>query len=419
MDIGRIIKDVRHSHNAKGLMSNFVSLSLLQVANYVFPLITLPYLTKVVGVENFGRIAFAQAVIVWFQAIVDYGFIYSSVRDIARCREDIKRVSVIYSNVMWARFLLTGVSFVFLVFAVLFIPVFKENGLILFFTFFTVIGHAMFPEWLFQAFERMKYVTVLNVLTKLIFTVMVFLVIKSEGDYYLQPILMSLGYVCSGLISFYIISRWGIRFLAPDISQIIDAIKRNTDLFINQIVPNLYSNLSVILLGVFHGQTANGIFDLGRKFDNVSLGFLSVISRVFFPFLSRNPKRHRIYSVLQIGLSCVIAIFLFVFAPLIIDIFFTANYRESVVVIRVLSISIIAQSLLNVYGTNYLILKGYEREMRISTLHASIVGLLIAVPCVYYFSYIGVAITIACSRSLIALLVVRRYFIVKRIDDEK
>ena len=123
----------------------------------------------------------------------------------------------------------------FLVFAVLFIPVFKENGLILFFTFFTVIGHAMFPEWLFQAFERMKYVTVLNVLTKLIFTVMVFLVIKSEGDYYLQPILMSLGYVCSGLISFYIISRWGIRFLAPDISQIIDAIKRNTDLFINQI----------------------------------------------------------------------------------------------------------------------------------------------------------------------------------------
>ena len=100
MDIGRIIKDVRHSRNAKGLMSNFVSLSLLQVANYVFPLITLPYLTKVVGVENFGRIAFAQAVIVWFQAIVDYGFIYSSVRDIARCREDIKRVSVIYSNVM-------------------------------------------------------------------------------------------------------------------------------------------------------------------------------------------------------------------------------------------------------------------------------------------------------------------------------
>lgn len=93
-------KRVKNSKESKNLIQNFFALSILQIAGYVFPLITLPYLARVIGVEKFGEIAFATAVIVYMQAIVDYGFAFSAVRDIARCRADRQAISVIYSRVM-------------------------------------------------------------------------------------------------------------------------------------------------------------------------------------------------------------------------------------------------------------------------------------------------------------------------------
>ena len=73
----------RKGKAGRTLLSNFASLTVLQVAGYVFPLITLPYLARVIGVENFGRIAFASSVIVWFQTFVDWGFNYSATREVA------------------------------------------------------------------------------------------------------------------------------------------------------------------------------------------------------------------------------------------------------------------------------------------------------------------------------------------------
>lgn len=108
------IKQLSKNHEAKKLLSNFLALSFLQVASYLFPLLTLPYLARVIGVGKFGEIAFASAVLLYFQTLVDYGFILSAVRDIARCKDNKQAVSKIYSRVMYARFLLTGVAFILL-----------------------------------------------------------------------------------------------------------------------------------------------------------------------------------------------------------------------------------------------------------------------------------------------------------------
>lgn len=202
---------IKNSKETKNLLSNFFSLSVLQVASYVFPLITLPYLAKVIGVEKFGEIAFSSAVMIYFQTLVDYGFIFSAVRDIARCKDNKQAVSEIYSRVMWARFLLTVVAFIFLVILIILVPKFYEMRLILLLSFLLVPGHAMFPEWLFQALEKMKYITIFNVLVKLFFTISIFLFVKEKSDYILQPIFTALGFIVSGILSMLIIYKWGIR----------------------------------------------------------------------------------------------------------------------------------------------------------------------------------------------------------------
>lgn len=415
--INNKIKTIVKNSNARTVFSNFIALSLLQIANYVFPLITLPYLATVLGAENFGKIAFSQAVIVWFQTLVDYGFLYSGVRDVARVRANIDEVSNIFSNIMWARFMLLALSFVLLVLLVIFVPVFRSDWLLLLLSFGIVFGHTLFPEWLFQGLEKMKYITILNVVTKLFFTVCVFIVIKRKEDYYLHPILMAFGYIISGAISLYIINKMGILLRRPRFGVMCRTIIENTDLFINQIVPNLYSNFSVILLGAFHGQAANGILDIGRKFSNIAVSILSVISRVFFPFLSRDIKKHSTFAIFQIGIATLFAGILFLFSSIIIECFFTSEYLKAIKIIRILSVSVVAQSLINVYGTNYLIVQGHERTVRNATLYASLIGFLCAFPLVYYYSYIGVAVVISLSTSLMAIFIIMSYL--KVVNNER
>lgn len=398
-------KKIIVGNNGKLLISNFFSLLFLQVAGYIFPFITLPYLAKVIGVEKFGEIAFATAIMTYCQTIVDYGFIFSAVRDISRCKEDKNMASKIYSNVMWARFLLVLISFSLLYTAIFLIPKLYEMKLILFTSFFMVIGHALFPDWMFQALEKMKYITILNLLTKLLFTILVFIVIKEESDYIYQPILTSLGFCLSGWFSLILLNKWGFKIKHPQWKSVINTIRKNTDLFINQLVPNLYNSLSSIFLGFTSGPVANGLFDAGNRFNNIASQFIAIISRVFYPYLSRNINKHQLYLKIHLGLSLCFALFLFIGAPLIIDIFFTEEFKAAITVLRIMSCSLIFLSLSNIYGTNYLIVIGKEKELRNCTLIASIIGFFVMIPLVYHFSFIGAACTIAISRGILASII--------------
>src|SRR5690554_1052065 len=125
----------KKSKDGRVLFSNFGYMMLLQIAGYVFPLITIPYLARVIGVEGFGKIAFAAAVIIWFQTVTDWGFNYTATRDVAQNRDNLEKVSEIFSNVLWAKMLLMTISFGLLLAAIAVIPYFQQNKLILLFTF--------------------------------------------------------------------------------------------------------------------------------------------------------------------------------------------------------------------------------------------------------------------------------------------
>ena len=105
-----IKKQINKSKDGKTVFANFGYLSLLQVAGYVFPLISMPYLARVIGAEGFGKIAFASAIVVWIQTISDWGFNLTATRDVAQNRDNKELVSIIFSNVLWARSILTLLS---------------------------------------------------------------------------------------------------------------------------------------------------------------------------------------------------------------------------------------------------------------------------------------------------------------------
>ena len=404
MDIKNKLNRIRQSKDGKVLVENFAYLSLLQVAGYVFPLITMPYLARVIGVEGFGKIAFASGIMVWIQTIADWGFNFTATRDVAKNRDNKKKVSEVFSNVLWARCLLMILSFAVLLVLVMFVPEFKENAAVIFVTFLMIPGHIMFPDWFFQAMERMKYITILNLLSKIVFTVAVFVFIKEKEDYILQPLFVSLGFVVSGIIAmYYILIRWQIRLSHPSFNGIKQTIKNSTDVFINNLMPNLYNSFSVILLGMWGGSVSNGKLDAGNRFVNIAQQFMAIISRVFFPFLSRRIDKHDLYVRFNIMVAACLSVLLFFGAPLLIRIFFTEEFNDSILVLRILSISILFLSLSNIYGTNYMIIAGHERKLRNVTAVSSLIGFILSFPLIYLFDFLGAAITITLTRGILGI----------------
>lgn len=400
--IKRQFNEALASKDGRTLLTNFGYLSLLQIVGYAFPLITIPYLAKTIGVDSFGKIAFASAVIVWLQTVSDWGFNYTATRDVAKNRDNIEKVSEIFSYVLWARLLLTVMSFSVLLIAIALIPEFTENRSILLVTFLLVPGHVMFPDWFFQAMERMRYITILNLLSKTVFTVAIFIFIKEKSDFILQPLFTSLGFVLSGVIAMYLIFfKWKIKLYKPKIKPVFAIIKGSTDVFINNITPNLYNSFSVLLLGFFGGNVANGKLDAGGKFVAVAQQFMLVMSRTFFPFLSRRIDKHKLYVKINLGLAAFFASVLFLAAPLIIRVFFTSEFYDSIIVLQIMAVSLFFIALSNVYGTNYMIIQGYERELRNITFVSSIIGLGLSFPLIYYFSFVGAAINITLTRGIL------------------
>ena len=128
------------------------------------------------------------------------------------------------------------------------IPKLKENADVILISFLMIPGHIMFPDWFFQAMERMKYITILNLLSKTLFTIAVFLFIKEKQDYLLQPLFTSLGFVVSGMIAMYcILVKWEVKLYFTSFKTIFRTIKSSTNVFINNIAHNLYNAFSIRL----------------------------------------------------------------------------------------------------------------------------------------------------------------------------
>lgn len=412
------IEQLKSSKDGKVVASNFGYLMLLQVAGYIFPLLTIPYLARVIGVEGFGKIAFASGVIVWLKTVSDWGFNYTATRDVASNINDPEIISEIFSQVFWARLILMFISLTLLLVAIAFIPVFNQNRDILLISFLLVPGNILFPEWFFQAMERMKYITLFSLISKTFFTILVFIFVNEKEDFLLQPLFMSLGLIVCGLFSMYIILvKWKLKLRRPDLHIIYEKIKGSSDVFINNIIPNLYNSFSIVLLGFFGGSVANGLLDAGSKFVNICQQFLTIISRVFFPLLSRKIDSHNLYAKINLSLSILAFLVLIISAPLIIQIFYTEEFSQATLVLQIMSASIIFSALISTYGTNFMIIKGYEKELRNITIISSLIGFIISFPLIYAYSFVGAAITITATRALLGTSIMYRARLIQKKEN--
>ena len=404
------IKRLTNTEDKKRLLSNFVSLSVLQGANYILPLITLPYLVRVLGPEKYGLIAFAQAFIQYFNILTDYGFNLSATREVSIYRDDKEKVSEIFSSVMIIKFGLLILSFIIMTVLVFSFGKFRQDWLIYFLTFGMVVGQVLFPVWFFQGMERMKYITYLNITARLIFTVAIFVFIHQASDYIYVPFLNFMGSLLAGALSLWIVFRnFNVNFKLPSMADIKHQLREGWYIFISTMAISLYTTSNTFILGLFTNNTIVGYYSGAEKIIKAIQGLLSPVSQAIYPHISKlasGSKEKAIKFIRKIallvgGASFILSLVVFIFADIIVKLLLGNQYQESIVVLRILAFIPFIVALTNMFGAQLLLPFNIKRLFTLSIIIPSVLHIVLLFFAASIFREIGVSIVAVFTESLI------------------
>ena len=381
----------------------------MQFVGMLLPLVTLPYILRVVGFEKYGVIALAASLIAYFQSVTDFSFKITATRDVAMFRNSPKKLNLIYSRVLTVKLVLLLFSFLVISSAVYLYPPFWENKLIFFLSMPLLLGHALFPDWFFQGIEKMKYISFLDIGIKLFFTVCIFIFIKDREDFWMYPLLHSGGYVIAGIIGQIILLRkFKLNFIWLKNTRIKHILRDNYPVFINQFIPTLYNNSTTFLLGIMGTSSMVGIYVAIKRIVDLAVRLLSVISRVFFPFLNRNHHAFATYRRLGLSISIVLVI-LIILSHKPIFWYLNIDYPDALLILSVLVTGIIGYSIYDIYGLNYFIVHRNDKLVMNNTLKVSLIGFILAFPLIYYLGILGAAINLSLARILLGFGIYYKY----------
>jgi PST family polysaccharide transporter len=330
----------------KVFLTNIFSLGTIQLVNYVLPLLTVPYLVRILKPDYFGLIAFATATISYFIMLTDYGFNLSATRQISIHRGNLKKVNEIFNATIFIQAVLLLISF-FIFSAIVFtFEKFSRNWELYYISFGMVVGHFLFPVWLFQGLEKMKYITIINVTTKITFTLLIFLVVKQQKDYLLVQVLTSLSFILSGIFSLLIAKFFfNISLFLPKKTIVLTQLKEGWFIFSSNLSISLFTTSTTFILGIFTNNASVGFYAAADKIINAIKGLNNPISQSIYPIVSKKIVENKIegialilkFAKIIISSNFLISILLFLFAKPIGDFILGVDYQISIDLLKIMA----------------------------------------------------------------------------------
>ena len=369
----------------KSLIESFLSLSALNGINILLPLITLPYLVRTIGLSKYGAYSIVYTVIQYILLVSAYGFSYTATKQVAQNRENINYIGIIFHSTIIARFIIS-------------IPVLIAGGVLSYFIYpldyvwmyiwgiGIVLGDVLNPIWIFQGFEKMRYMTYVNVVSKVFFTVFIFVFVRSIDDYIYITLWNSLGFIVAGLLSYYIsVKVFKIPFVKISKEDVCFQMKNGWSVFLSTFFMNLYRNSNIFILGFFVNDYGVGVYSAAEKVVKAVQSVTAPVSNALFPYLSSSFKgrsskdcSRQILSInKKIGVFFFfITVIFFLSTNIINQVFFNNTDQKITVLMRLMSPVIIIGSMNYVLGIAGLVNLNYNNYFLKAVTISGIVSLL-------------------------------------------
>lgn len=406
--LNALIKKIK-TKNSRILVENFISLSSVHVLNLVMPLLVLPHLVSTLKIELYGLVVLGITLTNYFLTLTDYSFSITGTRAVSSNRNSPKRLNYIYSKILFVKVFFLLISTIIYFIVVISFSSLRSNYLIFLYSYPILIGYAFNVDWFFQGMEEMKYLTIVSAASKLFFAISILFLIDSSNDYLLHPIINSLSYLITAVISNVILFKlYKIRVYRLRRQVVIDYIKLNFPIFVNQFFPTFYNNSSLFLLGLIGGPSSLGLLDSIKKITDVCVRIINIFSRVFFPYLTRKHKSFNAYCYLMIFISGMMLISILLFNRMIFS-YIGIDHNDSFSILLILSLGIVFIALYDIFGINYFIVKGMDKIVMYNTIAASLIGAILSVPAIVFFGAIGSALILTISRGFMGFGMLYKY----------
>lgn len=398
------------------VFKNYIYLLMIQGANFILPLITIPYLVRTLGINKFGIVMVAQSFAILLTIITEFGLDMSATRQVALIKNDKKKLSQYFFDVFFLKMFLVIVAFIILAFFIFYVDKFSREYLVYFFSFGMVFGQALFPAFFFRGIEEMRIITIINVLAKVIFTISVFIIIKTPGDYHYVPILNGLGFILSGCLGF-ILSLKYVSFMKPIFNEAISIAKESFSLFLSNLAVSFYTKINTLIVGIFISDSVAGVYSSMEKLVVATKSIYIPLYQALFPNIVVKDKITIVSIINKMkyymgALGAIISFLIFLFAVDILNLIYNDEMITSYYVIfQILGLIGFLSSLNMLFVSLFFpAVKAFNQRLKILSM-GGIFNIILVITLVQYYSIYGVAISATISELFILIVA---YYLYKR-----
>jgi len=395
--------NIKFNFNSK-VVENTTMLYLYTFAKIIFPLITLPYLTRVLSLNTYGMVSFVKAYMVYIQLFVDFGFILSSVKEIVRANKNNELIGLIVGQTIVAKIILSCISIVVTFFLIFMIDTLQDNILFTFLSLLVIVVSSFLLDFLFRGIEEMKIFTFSFILMKAISTLLIILLVKKDSHVLLIPVFDLLSSLVAILYTWTKIKELNILIRFESLKKSIFMIKESLTYFLSNVATTAFGAFNTLLIGMVMSNDQVAVWSVALYVISAINALYSPIVNGIYPNMIRTKSITFIKKTLFIFMPIVIigSTFLFLLSDFVIFVMAGEQYAQASLILKLLIPVLVFSFPSMILGWPTLGVIGKEKEVMFTTVITAIVqvsGLLLIV----YIGEISL-IQVAFFRSITELL---------------
>lgn len=343
---------------------------VLTVSNYIFPLLTYSYVTRILRAEGMGKVAFVQSIISYFAYIAALGINGYGMRECAKVRENKDRLSQLATELMCINFISTIIAYLALVMVITLVPKF-QNYIALFVAMSpSILLQTLGMEWLYRGMEKYTYITVRSIVFKTVAVVLTFSLIKNADDIIWYGVITTFTTTASNLLNFINAKKY-IKLKKVKREYLKRHLRPIFIFFLSSFIITIYSHFDTTMLGFIKGDQVVGIYNAGMRMNSMVLSVSTAITSVFIPrmsvyfangeqiyFQSLLLKSLRVTLVLMFPLS----VFVILNASDVLCFVCGKEFLSATLTLVILMLCVLVLSMTNLFGNQILVPKNMEKR---------------------------------------------------------
>lgn len=402
----------------KSLKFNFVMNMLLTASNFLFPLITFPYISRVLQADGVGKITFFTSIVTYFALFAQLGIPTYGIRACAKVRHDKEKLTKTVQELFFINLAMSIVAYMALLIAYLFIGKLNEEGILFLVLSSTIAFNLIGMEWLYKSLEEYFYITVRSLVFKIIGILLMFLFVHNKSDYIIYGMITIFAGSASNLLNFINIRKHITFYNLGRNYDFKQHLKPILIFFALSCATIIYTNLDTVMLGFIHGDTAVGYYSTSVRIKSILLSIVTSLGAVLLPRLSyyiQNDQRQKFLELSNKSFKFILILAFSISIYFILyskeAIFFLAGdaFQESILPMQLVLPTVIFIGITNLFGIQILVPLGKEKFVVYSVVAGAVINALLNWWLIPTYSYVGTAIANLAAE--LTVLFVQMYFI--------